>query len=232
MYTWNWNIIWQYKIVFLEGALVTLELTGVVILIGTALGALLASLEKSGNVTLSVLSRVYIEMFRALPILVVLIWIFYVVPVLWNWNTSPFSTAVMALSLNLSAFVAETFRAALDSVPRSQLESGLALGMSRRQATMHIVVPQAVRNMIPNLLGLYITEMKNSSLASIIAVNEILHRANILISNTFRPLEIYTVVAMTYLIIILPFIWLSRFAERRCAKGSASPFSLNHEIGY
>jgi polar amino acid transport system permease protein len=95
-----------------------------------------------------------------------------------------------------------------------------------------IIIPQAVRNMIPNLMGLYINELKNSSLASIIAVDELLHRSNILISETFRPLEIYTAVAATYLIIILPLTYLSRLFERKLAKGDKPKLGVNYEISY
>ncbi|OGI68948.1 hypothetical protein A3A05_02335 [Candidatus Nomurabacteria bacterium RIFCSPLOWO2_01_FULL_41_12] len=232
MYNWNWHIISSYKIVFVQGALVTIELTFFAVILGTVLGAALAFLKKSRNPMFSFIAKVYIEIFRAIPILVLLIWIFYVIPILFDWRISAFVAAVVALSMNLSAFVAETVRAGLESIPQSQSESGLALGMTSRQVTAKIVMPQAVRNMIPNLMGLYITELKNSSLASIIAVNEILHRSNILISETFRPLEIYTVVAVVYLIIILPLVYLSRWFERRLAKADKPIFGMNYEISH
>ena len=170
-------------------------------------------------------SWVFIELFRALPILVVLIWIYYVVPTLFGWKFSPFTAAVLALSLNLAAFAAETVRAGIESIAHTQRESGLALGMTDYQTMRRIILPQAVRPMIPNLLGLYSMEIKNSSLASVIAVGEVLHQANILISDTYRPLEIYTTVAFVYLMIILPLIAFLRFAERRFARGTSTAFS-------
>lgn len=218
MYNWNWEIISLYKMIFIEGALVTLGLTFLVVIIGTGGGCLMAVLKKSTNIFLSLFSKIYIELFRALPILVLLIWIYYVMPILFNWRVSGFWVAVVALSLHLSAFVAETIRAAIESVPSGQYESGLVLGMRKIQIMWHIILPQAVRNMIPNLLGLYVNELKNSSLASVIAVNELLHRSNILISNTYRPLEIYTTMAVVYLIIILPLIFVTRWFEKRLAK--------------
>jgi polar amino acid transport system permease protein len=232
MYTWSWGEMSLYKSVFVEGALITLELTLFAVLLGTAIGIFIAFLKQSKISVLSFLGSVYIEFFRALPILVVIIWIFYVFPILFDWRISPFFSAGLALALHLSAFVAETVRAAIESVPVGQFESGLALGMSRGQTMIHIVLPQAIRNMIPNMLGLYINELKNSSLASVIAVNELLHRANILISQTFRPLEIYTIVALVYLIIIIPLILLARFAEKRLSKKSVSIFDKEYEAGY
>lgn len=232
MYEWNWRIISLYKNVFVQGTLVTIGLAFFAIVFGSVLGVALAFLKRSHNPVLSYIAKIYIELFRAIPILVLLIWIFYVVPILFDWRISAFIAAVLALSLNLAAFVAETVRAGLESIPRNQFESGLVLGMTSRQVMTKIVIPQSVRNIIPNLMGLYITEFKNSSLASVIAVNELLHRSNILISETFRPLEIYTTVAVVYFIIIFPLVYLSRLAEHRLAKADKPTFGMDYEISH
>lgn len=218
MYTWNWSIIFSYKAVFIQGAVVTLELTLLAIIVGTILGILMAFAKKSSNQVLSILARGYIELFRAIPILVLLIWIFYVLPIMLDWRISAFLAAVIALSLNLSAFVAETFRAGVESVDQGQFESAWALGLNQRQTMTYIILPQAIRNMVPNLIGLYINEIKNSSLASIIAVNELLHLSNIVISNTFRPLEVYTTVGIVYLALILPLVYVARKFEKNLSK--------------
>lgn len=218
MYSWNWQTIYLYRSVFLEGALLTLYLTFLVVIIGTILGSLFAVLKKSKNKTLSIFANIYIEVFRALPILVLLIWIYYVMPILFNWKINAFWVAVVGVSLHLSAFTAETIRAGVESIPKEQFESGHALGLSLKQVMVHIVLPQAIKNMIPNLLGLYINELKNSSLASVIAVDDLLHRSNVLISNTYRPLEIYTTIALVYLILIFPLIFLTRLLEKRLFK--------------
>jgi polar amino acid transport system permease protein len=232
MYEWNWQIISLYKVVFIQGALVTIGLTFFTVILGTILGVAFAFLKKSRNPIFSFIAKIYIEIFRAIPIIVLLIWIFYVVPILLDWRISAFVAAVIALSMNLSAFVAETVRAGLESIPHSQSESGLALGMSSRQVMIKIIMPQAIRNMTPNLMGLYINELKNSSLASVIAVNELLHRSNILISETFRPLEIYTTVAVVYLIIILPLAYLSRWFEHKLAKADRPSSGMDYEISH
>lgn len=232
MYSWNWNIIWQYKEVFLQGALVTISLALLVAVIGTLLGVGVALLKGSENPVFSFLAKAYTELFRALPVLVVLIWIYYVLPSTFGLKLSPFTAAVLALSMHLSSFVSETVRASIESISVSQLESGLALGMSHVRTMCHVIIPQAVRNMIPNLLGLYISEIKNSSLASVIAVNEVLHRSNILISETYRALEIYTTVAIVYLIIIMPLILLSRTAENRLSKGVIPITISNYGTSY
>ena len=218
MYQWDWSIILQYRQVFIEGALTTLWLTLLVVVCGSLCGLLIGLMRRSTFPLFSVFAIAYIEIFRALPILVLLIWIYYVSPILIGVQFSPFITALIALSINLSAFVAETVRAAIESIPKNQFESGLTLGLSQTQTMFFIILPQALKNMLPNLLGLYVTQLKNSSLASVITVNELLHRSNAVISNTYRPLEVYTAVAVCYLLLILPLTILAGVVERRLAR--------------
>ncbi len=224
MYSWNWNVVLSHWKVFADGALVTLELTFLAVVAGTALGTALALVRRTRDPMVAFAVRTFVDAFRALPILVLLIWLYYVMPAVFSWEMSPFLAALIALSLNLSAFVAETVHAGIESVPRHQFESGTVLGLSPAAVMARIVLPQAVRNILPNLMGLYITQLKNSSLASVIGVNEVLHRSNVLISNTFRPLEIYSAVAATYLILIVPCAILARIVEGRLARGQTPSF--------
>ena len=131
MYEWQWNVIAQYKYVFLQGALVTLWLTLLVVLCGTILGICVGLIRRSNVPIIPILAKIYIELFRAFPILVLLIWFYYVAPIMFGIQLPPFWTAVVALSINLSAFVAETFRAAIESIPRNQFESGFTLEIGR-----------------------------------------------------------------------------------------------------
>ncbi|MEI7741395.1 MAG: amino acid ABC transporter permease [bacterium] len=218
MYEWQWSVILQYRDVFMQGALVTIGLTLLVILVGTGLGTILGLLRRSQLRVVSTVVRVYVELFRAVPILVLLIWIFYVLPLITNIRLSPFSAALVALSLNLSAYVAETMRAGINAIPKIQYESGIVLGLSPLQVMFQIILPQAFRSMLPNLLGHYITQLKNTSLASVIAVDELLHRSNIVISNSYRPLEVYTAVAVIYLALILPFTICASWMETGLAR--------------
>lgn len=215
MYFFNWNIIFQYKNIFIEGSLVTIELTLLSVIGGTILGIAIGLARRSNIAIVQLAARVYIEIFRALPILVLLIWIFYVVPIVFSWKFSPFVAAWIGLSLNLSAFVAEVVRSGIQAIPQNQYEAGIVLGLRPIQVMFKIVLPQTFRNILPGLMGMYIATLKDSSLASVIAVNELLHRSNILISNTFRPIEIYTSIAVMYLAIILPVTFLSRRLEKR-----------------
>jgi len=220
MYQWNWNVIFQYKYVFLQGAVTTLRLALLVILFGTILGILIGMVRRSSVPFLPAIAKVYIILFRAIPTLILLVWFYYVAPIIFGIQFTPFITAVIAMSISLSAFVAETFRAAVESIPKNQFESGITLGLSQAQTMIYIIIPQAVKNMLPNLLGLYVTELKNTSLASVIAVDEILHKSGAISSVTYRPLEIYTTVAVAYLVIVIPFSLLAEWAEKRMNKKS------------
>lgn len=218
MYQWNWNVVLQYKYVFLQGAATTLWLAFLVVTLGTILGIIVGLVRRSQVPIIPKIFQIYIVIFRAFPTLILLIWFYYVAPIVIGVQFSPFVTAVIAMSLSLSAFVAETFRAAIESIPKNQFESGATLGLNPAQTMLYIILPQAVKNMIPNLLGLYIIELKNTSLTSVIAVNEILHRASAISSVTYRPLEIYTSVAVVYLILVIPLSLLAGRVENNIGK--------------
>jgi len=213
MYDWDFNVILRHKWVFIQGAWISLKITLLVAVLGTVAGGLLG-LARAGKARwLSIPAAVFVELFLALPIVVLLIWIYYCGPILLGVNLSGFWTAVLALSLTLSAFVAEIVRSSLHAVPLGHVEAARGLGMTRVQAFHHIVLPQAFRVMLPPLASMYIDTLKMSSLASIIAVYELLHSAQNLIMSSYRPLEIYTVVALIYVVIIIPFALLTRRYE-------------------
>ncbi len=217
MYQWQWGVIWQYREVFLQGVLITLWLTFLVVIVGSILGLFVGLLRRSTLPLIPQLAQIYTGLFRGIPTLVLLILIYYVLPSLLGLRFSPFVVAFIGLTLNLSAYVAETVRASIEAIPRHQFESGLTLGLTPSQVMFSMILPQAFRSMIPNLLGLYIVELKNSSLASVIAVDELLHRSNSVISNSYRPMEVYTMVAVIYLAIVLPATYLSNKLEKKLA---------------
>lgn len=215
-YTWDFRIVWLARDVFLTGIAWTVALSAVSIIGGTVPGVFLALIRNARNPVLRIGARAFIEVFLAVPVLVLLIWLYFCIPALIpGLKLSGFWTAVLGFSLSLSAFVAETVRAGVESIPPGQTEAALTLGMTRNQTTRRIILPQAIRIIIPPLATQYITCIKLSSLASIIAVNELLHLSNILIMRTFRPLEVYTAAAVAYMAIILPLNLLVRSFEKR-----------------
>lgn len=213
MYDWDFGVVLHYRWVFVQGAWITLQITFFAVILGTVFGGLLGLGRSSKRLLIRLPVSVYVEMFLAIPILVLLIWVYYCGPILLGVNLSGFWTAVLALSLTLSAFVAEIVRSGLLAVPNGHIEAARALGMSKTQTLRLITIPQAIRVMVPPLLSMYISTLKMSSLASVIAVYELLHSAQNLIMSSFRPLEIYTVVALIYVVLVLPFAFITRRYE-------------------
>lgn len=214
-YTWDFSIILNYKVAILRGTLVTLELTFFSLIIGTVLGFGLALLKLSKNPLLRYPAIIFIEIFTGLPLLVLLVWLFYALPIFTGIRISALPTAIIGLSLNLAGFTAEIFRAGIISVPKGQTEASLALGLSKFQIIKRIIIPQATKLIIPPLSGRYVETIKLTSLASVIAVDELLHSGQNLISISFRPLEVYTIIAGLYLIIIIPLTFVLRRLERK-----------------
>lgn len=214
-YTWDFSVILDYKEAILKGTLITLELTFFSLVVGTILGLLISLGKLSKNHLLKYPAIVFIEIFTGLPLLVLLIWLYYALPILTGIRISALTTAIIGLSLNLAGFSAEIFRAGIISIPKGQTEASLALGLSRFQILTKIILPQATKLIIPPLSGRYIETIKLTSLASVIAVNELLHTGQNLISVSFRPLEVYTIIALVYLVIIIPLTMILRRIERR-----------------
>lgn len=218
-YDWNFNVIFSHKQAFVSGALVTLELAVLTIFFGTIIGFIFYLLKDSDNKIISEITRWIIEILRATPVLVFLIWLFYAITPLIGIDVSAFWTAVIGISLILGAFCSEIFRAGMNSIHRGQIEAGKAAGLSKLQSLRHIIFPQAMKVILPPLTGRYIETIKLTSLASVIAVNELLHQGNNLISISYRPLEVYTVVALIYLAIIMPMTFLLQKLEKKHVRG-------------
>jgi polar amino acid transport system permease protein len=203
-YTWDFSIIMHYKQALLTGLGVTIGITVAAIILGTIIGITIAIMKMSKNKAVHHSAAAFIEIFRDLPLLVLLVWFFYMIPVMIGVNISATMTAIIALSLNLGAFAAEIFRGGFKSVHKGQIEAAKALGLTKMQTIRHVIFPQALQVVMPALTGRYIETIKLTSLASVIAVNELLHSGQNLISVSFRPLEVYTVIAILYLAIIIP----------------------------
>jgi len=214
MYQWHWNLIWAHRIVLLRGAWITIELCFLALLAGTFIGLIFVFLRISKHPLVFVPILFLTEILRQLPLLVVLIWLYYVLPSV-GIIISGFWAAFIGLSFNLAAYISETIRAGIESIPKGQAESAIALGYSKSLLMRKIILPQAFKRMLPNIMNLYINQIKLSALASVIAVNELLHMGNIIISATYRPLEVYTAVAVMYLIIIMPLVGIAYFIEKK-----------------
>ena len=213
-YTWQWQLIWDFRQVFVRGMEVTVMLTWWALMIGVVLGLMLGMLRSSKRAPLRAPAALYIEFFRSTPVLVQLVWIYYSLPILTGLQLGNIASVAVGLGLHAAAYFAEIFRAGIASIDRGQTDAAKSIGMSYLQMMRRIVMPQAVRRMIPPFINEFATLIKLTTLGSVLAVYELLHESNNLINNTYRPLEIYTALAVAFAVIIYPFIWLSQRLER------------------
>jgi polar amino acid transport system permease protein len=214
-YSWHFEVVWQYRDAILRGVLTTWEVTLLALGIASVLGLLLAVMSMARLRVLRLPAIWVIEFFRGMPALVVLVWIYYSLPILTGVSFGGVVSSVIGLGLCQSAYSAEIFRAGIEAIDRGQTEAARSLGMSYAMAMRRVVLPQALRLMVAPFINTFANMLKWTSLASVVAVAEILHRAENVIQLTFRPMEIYTAVAMLYFVMIFPFTWLSRSVERR-----------------
>jgi len=196
--TLHWDIVWQSRWALAEGALYTILLTVLTMAISVPGGILLALLRGSRVKAVAAVATGFVELFRNLPLLLLVYWAFYVLPVLTEISLSPFTTGLVALCLNVSAYNSETFRSGINSIRKGQTEAGLAIGMSRGQVFREIVLPQAGRRVLPILASTWVSLFKDTSLVSVIAVGELAHAAMQIRSQSFRVLEMLTAMAAIY----------------------------------
>ncbi|SDI83618.1 amino acid ABC transporter permease [Variovorax sp. OV700] len=196
--TFDWSVIWTHRQALLEGAALTVGLTVLTMLLAVPGGIMLALMRLSSNKLLQSASLGFVEFFRNLPLILVIYWVFYVMPMAVELQLSPLVTALVALVLNVSAYNAETFRAGINSIRKGQLEAALAMGMSRRQAMFKVVIPQAGRRILPVIASTWVSLFKDTSLVSVIAVSELAYSAMQIRAQTFRVLEMLTAMAILY----------------------------------
>ena len=206
----------------IPGIRITFGATFVSFLIALILGLFLGIGRISDNKFFSTISRTYIEFVRGIPILILIFTMAFVVVVdaaeflnINNGNVPMIIRAIIALSVFYGAYIAEVFRAGIESVPVGQREGGASLGISERQVMRHIVLPQAFRNMLPALGNDFISMMKDSSLLSVLAVQDLTYKGRLYSGSTFRFQETYLVLTVLYLCITLLLSGLQRRLERK-----------------
>ena len=216
-YTWDFKVVADNFHILLRGVGLTIELWAVAFVLGLALGLLVSMGPLSGSRWLRWPARAYVEVFRNTPVLIQLIWFYYAFPIVLGQQLTPVTAAILALTLNTSAYCAEIFRGGIESIARGQWEAAKALGMTWRTSLRRIILPQVGKRMLPAFTNRGIELAKVTSLASVLAVHEIMYQGRLLSSTYYRPLEILTVVALVYFVLIYPGSWLSSRLERRLA---------------
>jgi len=182
----------------LDGIGITILLTVLTMLVAVPGGILLALMRLSSMPWLARGSTAFVELFRNLPLILVVYWAFYVMPMVSDIELSAFNTGLLALCLNVSAYNSETFRAGIQSIRKGQAEAAVALGFSNTQAMFKIILPQAWRRVLPVLASTWVALFKDTSLVSVIAVGELAHASMTIRSQTFRVLEMLTAMAVIY----------------------------------
>lgn len=211
----DWSVVWTHRDALLQGALVTVLLTALTMLIAVPGGIVLMLLRQSRFRVLRGIGVSIVEFFRNLPLILLVYWAYYVVPILVDVQLSAFATGLVALALNVSAYNAETFRAGVNSIRKAQTDAALAIGMSQWQAMRKIVLPQAVRRILPVLASTWVSLFKDTSLVSVIAVGDLAHTALQIRSQTFRVLEMLTAMATLYWLMGYPQAKLVDWIHRR-----------------
>lgn len=172
--------------------------------VGFAIGILVGALRTYGGKASNLLLGFYVDSMRAIPLLVILVWAFFAFPLVVGHSINAVTAGVAGLGLHLGAYVSETVRAGLTSVRRNQMQAALALGMSPLQAIRTIILPQAIIRMLPALGSLFVYAIKDSAIASVIAVPELLRQTQIVAGKTFRPFELYTAAMLAYFVLCYP----------------------------
>ena len=207
---WGWYVVspatesGRNNLMFLIGGLWNTILLSVIALsISVAVGLLVALPGLSNKPWLRWINRIYVELVRAIPLLVLLLWVYYGLPIAANVSISVFWAGVIALAVSDSAFEAEIFRAGIQSISKGQTEAANTIGLNYVDTMRFVVLPQAIRRILPPLGNQLVYMLKISSLVSIIGMQELTRSANELVVTEYRPLEIYTVLVLEYLVLIL-----------------------------
>ncbi|MDO8481228.1 MAG: amino acid ABC transporter permease [Nanoarchaeota archaeon] len=202
-YSFNFPLVFSYWPLFLKGLLMTIILSVISFFVGFCIALVLVSLRKSESKFARRFVAVYSVTCKAIPALVMIIWAYYALPLLIGVSFSPLIASLIALSINISPFIMESIISGINAIHKDQYESARVLGFTKLQAYRHIVLPQVLKNMTPDLLAWFITLIKHTSLVSIIGFNELLHVSNTIISNVFLPFEVYTTLAIMYILLIV-----------------------------
>ena len=221
-------LLWEYRQTYISGLIYNFYVFALAGLLAVSAGCFISLLRLSRNGIYRSIGTFYVELFRNAPEYVLLVWMHYVFPLLLTallnhkFNFSPILSAVLALGMAYSGYFAETFRAGIQAIPKTHIESGWALGMSKFLVMRRIVLPQAVRQMLPETLNQFVSLFKATTLVSLISVPDLLYQVTIITQQEMRPLPLYSSAAIIYFVLIFFFSTLvDMFSEKWRTKGMA-----------
>lgn len=208
----NWYVLW----VGLQGTIIIFLIT---VILGLGGGLIVGTLRYAKNPFLSWPARAFVEVFRNTPVLVQIIWFYYAFPILTGIETNAYLAAVLGIALNTMAFSAEIYRAGIQSIDKGQWEAGKAIGMSYNQTLRRIILPVAIKRVLPALTNRGIEVFKMSTLASVVGYVETLNQAKLIADLNFNPIEAYTAVAVIFFVVLYPVVQGTYVLERILRKG-------------
>ena len=214
--TFDMDLVFNSFPLLLIGAGVTIQITVLSTAIGFVIGLIVGVARISHVRLLRMLAEVYVEFFRGTPLLVQIFLFYFALPVITGQRIDPFIAAISACGINSGAYVAEIFRAGIQSIDEGQMEAGRSLGMTWLQTMRYIIVPQAFKRVIPPLGNEFIAMLKDSSLVSVIGFEELTRRGQLIIAKTYGSFEIWMSVAVIYLVMTLTISRFVAYLERRC----------------
>ena len=214
-YEWNFSVVWDYRAVLLAGLLHTVVLAMITIIASMILGLMLALVRNSKIPHVYPTISAFISVVRAVPVLVLLVWMYYCLPIITGLKLDGYTTVIIALSIYSSAFFAEIFRGGIQSIDRGYVEAAHSVGMTRRQTFQRIIAPLAFQRIFPPLVNQCILVLKNTTLAGYVAVPELLYLGQQVSIRTFRPLELLTAVAILFVVTIVPLTLAAEYFEKK-----------------
>ena len=217
-YQWDFYFLGRYIPLLERGVVVTLGYTAATIFLGLVIGLALGLGRLSKSVVVNIPLIAFIEAFRCTPLLVQIVWFYYALPVILGIQIPATAAGIMTLSCYTGVFYAEIFRGGIKSIEQGQWDAARALGLRRWHVMRKVILPQAIRRMIPPFVNQSITQLKNTSLVSTIAVPDLLYNGTLITADTYRPLEVYTVVALIYFALLFPSTLLAQAYERKLSK--------------
>ena len=226
-YEWGWFILSPSNAsgltnlkFLISGITTTIYISTISIVIAMAVGLLIAIPAITKNKYLSYINVFYVEVVRSVPLLVLILWVYYGLPILTGFSFSPFVSGIIALSISESAFMAEIFRGGINAIKKTQWEAATSLGLNFYKKLKFVILPQAFKVILPALGNQFVYVLKMSSLVSIIGISDLTRKANELVVSTYRPLEIYTFLILEYLILILIVSYFVRRLEKKLKKNN------------
>lgn len=218
-YQFDWRVVLDNMDEFVLAVRMTLVLSTVAMLAALALGLIVALMRLSKSRLLSMPAGAYINFFQGAPQFVLIFWVYYGLAMLLGVNFEPFTAGVISLSAQYGGFLAEVFRSGIQAIDRGQREAATAMGLTAGQSTRYIILPQAIRIVLPSIGNNWIGMIKDSSLVSVIGLMEIMRTAYLNANDYFRPFEFYTVAALLYIGLTFVFYYGNQALERKLKVG-------------